>query len=388
VNSKKNILIISPFFFTEPISTGKYNTDLALNLSKRGHKVTMLCFHPFYPDWKIKESNLPLKNITIIRGGKNITFSKKIFIRRIILELSFAFFIIKNLKKYQKNTDLILPIFPPSFAFYSILPFLKKTIKKVGIIHDLQEVYSAEKKGFINKIVKYLIHNVEKKCFKGCDKLLFLSNEMKEEAKKIYDLEENKLEVQYPFINIKDSISNDLSAVFSKENTNIVYSGALGEKQNPIKLYDFFNAASLKNDALIFYIFSEGDTFNKLKKQNQNSKIKFYNLVAKENLEELYSLSDVQIIPQKENTSKGSLPSKLPNLLASKCKVLVITDPQSELEKLFLKYNLNQIVTSWDNDILINSIEFLIDKDVNFEHQIKIAKELFTINKMIDKILI
>ena len=55
----------------------------------------------------------------------------------------------------------------------------------------------------------------------------------------------------------------------------------------------------------------------------------------------MYYNSSVQIIPQKENTSKGSLPSKLPNLLASGCKVLVITDPKSEIEELFKSNNLD-----------------------------------------------
>lgn len=384
---KKNILIISPFFYPEPISTGKYNTDLALALSKEGHEVTVLCFHPFYPDWKIKKSNKQLERINIIRGGSALRFSKKTIIRRFVLELGFAFFILRKIKTVQKNKDIIIPIFPPSFAFYSILSFLNKKVKKVGIVHDLQEVYSAEKKGFLNRIVKFFIHKIEKKCFKSCHRILFLSNEMKREAKKIYNLEEDKLEVQYPFINIKDSITNELESLFDKQKVNIVYSGALGEKQNPFKLYNFFKEASNKNEMQMFYFFSEGDVFKKLKKTNINPKIKFYNLVNKENLEELYSLSDVQIVPQKENTSKGSLPSKLPNLLASTCKVLVITDPNSELEKLFKNNNLDKIVTSWKTDVLIDSLDKLINKKVDFTHQKKTARNLFTIDKMIQKVL-
>jgi hypothetical protein len=49
-------------------------------------------------------------------------------------------------------------------------------------------------------------------------------------------------------------------------------------------------------------------------------------LVAREHLEELYLRSNLQIIPQKPNTSKGSFPSKLANLLASGCNILLITD--------------------------------------------------------------
>jgi colanic acid biosynthesis glycosyl transferase WcaI len=387
VKKNKNILIISPFFYPEPISTGKFNTDFAVALKKDGHNITMLCYHPFYPDWKIKESQEELNGIKIIRGGKYLAFSKKTIVRRIILELSFAFFILRKIRKHQKNIDIIIPVFPPSFAFYSILPFLNKKIKKVGMVHDLQEVYSIDKRGFINKIVHFFIHKIERKCYQSCNKLVFLSKEMKEQAKELYCLQEIKLEVQYPFITIKDKCTNDLEYLFDKDKKHVVYSGALGEKQNPIQLLSFFSEASKKIDNTMFHFFSEGETIKELKRLNNSKKILFHNLVNKENLEELYKKSTIQIIPQKENTSKGSLPSKMPNLLASGCKVFVITDANSEIENLFIKHNLTLVVTNWDTDILVEKLVFLINKQIDKQHQKAIAKKLFTLDEMILKVL-
>lgn len=386
MSSKKNILIISPFFYPEPISTGKFNTNFAIGLVEAGHDVTVLCFHPFYPNWKAKKSTDELKGIKIIRGGKHLIYTKKTIFRRLILELSFTVFILRKLRKHQKNKDFIIPIFPPSFAFYFALPFLNKKIRKVGMVHDLQEVYSEDKSGFLNKLIRFFIHKVEKKCYQNCDKLLFLSNEMKNEAKKLYNLADEKLEVQYPFITINDEITNDLESIFDNKKINIVYSGALGEKQNPRQLFNFFSEASMKIENTVFHFFSEGETIKKLKKLNNNKKIIFHNLVNKENLEELYNKSSIQIIPQKENTSKGSLPSKLPNLLVSGCKVLVITDSESEIENFFINNNLDLIATNWDNDFLVEKLKFLIDKQIDVEHQKAIAKIFFTIDKMILKV--
>jgi colanic acid biosynthesis glycosyl transferase WcaI len=387
VTNKKNILILSPFFYPEPISTGKFNTDFAVALKNDGHNVTVLCYHPFYPDWKIQESQEELNGIKIIRGGSNLNFSKKTIVRRFVLEFSFAFFILRKIRKHQKNKDIIIPVFPPSFAFYSILSFLNKKIKKVGMVHDLQEVYSINKSGFINKIIRFFIHKIERKCYQTCNKLVFLSKEMKEQAKELYALQEIKLEVQYPFITIKEKRTNDLEHLFNKDKKHVVYSGALGEKQNPEKLFNFFDQASLNTENIIFHFFSRGDTFNRLKKININSKIHFHGLVEKEHLEELYHKSDVQIIPQKEDTSKGSLPSKLPNLLASNCKIFLITDDNSELEVFFKKNNLDFVVTSWNIKELINSLQILIDKPVDFKNQKLVAKNFFTIDKMILKLL-
>lgn len=386
MTDNKNILIISPFFYPEPISTGKFNTNFATELAKKGHNVTVLCFHPFYPNWKVKKSNETLKNIKIVRGGSRIYFTKKTILQRLILEVSFAFFVLRKGVKYQKNKDLIIPVFPPSFAFYCLLPLLKKSTKTVGMVHDLQEVYSERKKGLINKLIRFFIHRVEHKCYSACDKLLFLSNEMKKEAQRLYHLPEIKLEVQYPFITIKEEFSNDLGLILDQKKINIVYSGALGEKQNPNQLYDFFSKTSKQINNSRFHFFSEGDTFNKLKNKNKNKNILFHPLVDKKNLEELYRKSTIQVIPQKENTSKGSLPSKLPNLLASGTKVLVITDPNSEIDNLFKNNNLSLIASNWDIDYLIKKINTLLEKEINKKDQIAIANKLFTIDKMILKL--
>ncbi len=387
MSHKKNILIISPFFFPEPISTGKFNTDFAVALKNNGHNVTMLCYHPFYPEWKIEESNEQLNGIKIIRGGKYLFFSKKTIVRRLILELSFVFFILRKIRKHQKKKDIIIPIFPPSFAFLSILPFLNRNLKKVGMVHDLQEVYSINKKGFVNKFVRYFIHKIERKCYNSCSKLIFLSKEMKDQAKELYGLTENKLEVQYPFITVKGDITNKLDYIFASNKKHVVYSGALGEKQNPEKLLNFFQEASLEIENVIFHIFSKGEEFTKLEGLNKKASIRFHDLVMKENLEELYQKSDIQIVPQKEGTSKGSLPSKLPNLLASDCKVFLITDPNSELQKLFIDNNLDSVVTTWDSKELIKSLKSLLEKSVDYRHQKTIAKNFFTIDKMIKKVL-
>ena len=45
-----------------------------------------------------------------------------------------------------------------------------------------------------------------------------------------------------------------------------------------------------------------------------------------------------EIIPQSPGSSAGSLPSKLPNLVFSKTKILAITDSNSDLEKIIKIY--------------------------------------------------
>ena len=70
---------------------------------------------------------------------------------------------------------------------------------------------------------------------------------MKNEAVNIYEIRNEKCEVQYPFITIGDiTISNHLKNILPENQHNIVYSGALGEKQNPHELLEVFNFISNK----------------------------------------------------------------------------------------------------------------------------------------------
>ena len=386
---KKNILIISPFFFPELISTGKFNSDFAIALKDEGCNVTVICSHPLYPKWKVERSEAQLEGIHIIRGGANMHYSQHPVIRRVILEVWFAFYVLTKIFKYRKNADIIIPVLPPSLAFYVAIPFIGSKIQKIAMVHDLQEVYSKDKRGIMNKIISFFINKVESNIFRSCDKLIFLSNEMKETAKEYYRLPENKLFVQYPFSSLRlDTLTNDLEKILSKHKTHIVYSGALGEKQNPKGVYDFFNFASTKLENTMFHFFSQGQIFEDLKNKNINPNIKFQDLVPRSNIEELYRRSAVQVVPQLPNTSRGSLPSKLPNLLASGCKILFITDKNSEVDILFKKHNLNKVINTWDNELMLQSlVDLLKQENFNMDNQMKLSKELFSMESMINKIL-
>ena len=134
-------LVISPFFYPELISTGRYNTWLANGLVKRGCQVTVFACHPVYPDWQVKFTNQQLANIKIIRGGAWLRFPSSAIIRRAILEVWFSVFVFLSYLRFGRDINLVVSIYPPSL-FSVLLSFIlnKKNIK-VGIVHDLQGVY-------------------------------------------------------------------------------------------------------------------------------------------------------------------------------------------------------------------------------------------------------
>jgi colanic acid biosynthesis glycosyl transferase WcaI len=376
-----NILLISPFFYPEPISTGKYNTDLALNLAKRGHKVHVWCFHSFYPDWKVKKSDQQLKNIFIKRGGLGVRFTGNQFIDRIILELSFLFFVIKEKVKNKQGFDNIIFISPPSLSII-ILKAFRANVNKVIIVHDLQFIHIKS----INKTLSKVAFFIEKKLMCLSNKLIFLSEEMKSFFDNSKQFANSHIHVQWPFVNIEKSKSQK---PILKKGINIVYSGALGAKQSPKRLLSLFEYVSTQNKDWNFYFFSSGSHFDSIKKSNNNPKIHFLPLVDEEKVYQLYTESTVQVIPQTSESSSGSLPSKLPNLIYSGTKILTITDSQSELEKIIQQYSNGISINSWENHTFAITLDQLVHmKSTSKGSEIEsMCQDYFSVDSLIAKIV-
>lgn len=364
------ICLISPFFYPEPISTGKYNAFLAKELKSHGVELTVFCSHPIYPEWKVSPNNEQLEGIKIVRGGSKIIYPKSATFRRAILELWFAAFVFKNVVFKKNIFDKYILIFPPSLFALLLTSSAKRKKNIYGIIHDLQGVYARKSKTLAGKLLQWLIKSVEKKSFDNCSHLIFLSNSMLESAAKEYQLDKNKCSINYPFIalpegNTSKSNKNILPTnIISPQKFNFVYSGALGEKQNPLGLLDLMIKLSDRFPEIDFHIFSAGPIFEEIKNIGKNSKVRFHDLVDAEHLAALYRRSNIQVIPQAVGTADGSLPSKLPNLLTSNTPILAICEKNTELDLLLSNIEKVAVCTSWDPNTLINEA-------INFINEIK-----------------
>lgn len=357
----KRALILSPFFYPEPISTGKYNTYLARALVAEGFAVEVYCSHPLYPSWKVETSEAGMPGCEIHRGGSAMHYSRKPIIRRLLLEAWYALFCLYKLLRNRHEFDVVIPVFPPSL-FAVMLPWLlPKATVVIGIVHDLQGVYASNSKGMLGRLLFGLISMVERRAFKNCDHIVYLSEGMRKTANAAYGIDPQKTAVQYPFNTIDEfSDRRHLGDILPDGQLKIVYSGALGEKQAPARIMDFFQAIMASREDIHCYVFSQGPVFDELQLLHKHPHLHFQPLVDEEDLPELLLRSTVQLLPQEPGTSDGSLPSKLPNMLAAGTRILCITDAGSELVDIISTYPLGEVVTEWDSSLLLQKLDHLL----------------------------
>ena len=388
---KVRVLILSPFFYPEPISTGKYNTYLAKALVRKGCSVEIVASHPIYPDWKPKRTTVSLEGVKIYRGGGFFVYPKSVILRRIQLELGFTIHALRHVL-FNRNSTIFVPVFPPSLFFLFVRFLIPQSALKIGIVHDLQSVLAELSNSLPRIILSKLIGLIEKKIFDTCDKLIFVSKSMASRAINDYGLNPKKVLVFYPFVTLeKPENGNALGQLFPSGYKHIVYSGAIGEKQNPNLLLKLFAAIVKKRMDVLCHIFSRGPMFDELRKGNASEfeRVAFHDLVPEKDLFELYLKSDIQIIPQKEGSSVGAIPSKLPNIISAGVPIFAISDPKSELSQLIHDSGIGYCADSWNVDKLLIEMDKFLEKSDGHSHQERqrMVSDFVTRNFEIDQLV-
>ena len=272
IDWQQQILIVSPFFYPELISTGKANQHLAEAFVAEGHGVTVVCSHPLYPAWEPVRSNARIPGMTVVRGGADVRYSKAMPLRRLKLEAWFAFFAARSAWPLRKRADVVVSILPPSLFILFLNSILPRRVRRVAVVHDLQGVLAAQEKGFVRRAIIHMIHAVESRVFRSQDLCIFFSEDMARIAKQSYGLDAAKIAVQYPSITLPASYSaiaaastaHHLDALFPPDKLHVVYSGALGYKQNSQQLVALMQAAAERHPEVQFHVLSGGPFYESL----------------------------------------------------------------------------------------------------------------------------
>lgn len=361
--SQKRILLASPFFYPEPISTGKANQHLAEALAAEGHALTVLCSHPLYPTWQPETSHATLPGMTILRGGAHLRYPRSMPVRRMVLEAWFALYAVRRAWKLRHQIDVLVSILPPSLFALCLDRLLPRRVRRVAVIHDLQGVLAAQEKSLARRLIIRMIQLVESRAFQAQDLLIFFSEDMAQAAQRAYRLEPQLCTVQYPFLTLPAANSDTaatLEAQFPASRLHVVYSGALGFKQNSHAMVQLMQIAAARHPEIGFHVLSGGPFYEELRAEYARipgPRVQFHPLVAPENLAELYARSAIQIIPQAPGTEAGALPSKLPNLLAAGVYLLALCPANSEVGRLLRRAGTGMLVERWDEGLFLKKLD-------------------------------
>ncbi len=386
---------LSPFFFPEPISTGKYNTAVMEGLRDSGMNTTVITSEPLYPDWVPQKTDRTIPDVEIVRGGSWISYPKSPLLRRLVLELWFACFMAYELPRRRKSTDAVIAVFPPVLFLPMAKMLLRKDVQCIGIVHDLQSVFVQKSASPKRRMIAGIVRWLEGTALKSCQRLIFLSHSMAAKAIEQHGLDPQRCTVHFPFsTSPAKGEGRALIDYFPPGLQHVVYAGALGEKQNPEGLIECFTVLTHAREDIVCHCFSRGPTFDDLKgKYGQVPRLKFHDLVEERDLSELMDRSALQIVPQLFGTSEAAIPSKLPNLIAAGVPVLAICDEASETGKIVMEAQAGAVVHSWAPITVASAATKLLDatRDQSRESRrakaAKYVEEHFNLQRLVNDIV-
>ncbi|WP_283108916.1 glycosyltransferase family 4 protein [Thomasclavelia spiroformis] len=320
------ILIISQYFYPENFRIN----DLAVELKKRGHIITILTGLPNYPKGEYFEGYSNKKNNDEIWNGIPI-YRCKLRPRKtgsvnlIRNYLSFVIEANKKLKELENQDFDLIYVFEVS-PITVALPAIKfKKKKKIPIVINIQDLWPENIIavtgitnpiiiGFVNKMVNYI--------YKHCNLILTASPSF---VDKIKDRIKNKDKVKYwPQYSIVSKTSEDVS-LYNKDFFNIVFTGNIGEAQGIDLAIEA--AKVLKDKKICWHFVGDGRNREKLeemvKEYGVEERVIFHGFHPEKEIPKYLKDADAALLILKPNPIfEMTIPAKLQTYLACGVPIL------------------------------------------------------------------
>ena len=409
----KRILLIGGNFLPEPTGIGKYNGEMIEWLCGHGYECTVITTYPYYPQWKLKEpykhsywykkeiikpkeQQQSLAYITVHRCPHYIP-SNPTGKTRILHDLSFfmsAFLKVFGLL-FKKKYDAVINVTPPLMP--GLLAVFYKKIKGsrfICHIQDLQVDAANDLQMITSKKLISILFGLEKYILKQADVVSSISygmiNKIRSKINKnvIFFPNWSDTSLFYPIAN-KAMLKEEFG--FRSEDTIILYSGAIGEKQGLESI--LHSAKRMENiSGLKFVICGSGPYREKLEEMAKKMEILnlfFMPLQPLEMFNRFLNMADIHLVIQKINAGDLVMPSKLTNILAVGGLSIVTASSGTSLYELLEYYKMGIIVEPEQLQALDNGIKVALEnQDQDYRKNARLyAEENLSIDRVMKRFL-
>lgn len=347
------LLLYSPNYWPEGVGIGKYNTELAEWMAKRGHAVTVITGLPHYPSWRISEDYRGTSWTAHSRNGVSILRVPVLLPRsgrvstlgRLGLETSFVTFSwrwwLPRLLR-RESFDAVVAIIPPLQDAH--IPWIHAQLRRTPILLHVQDlqVDAALNLGMLpNGVPATLLRAWERAVLRSGTWVSTITAEMQERivAKGV---PANKTSVIPNWADIDLVRPKQRSAeVRAKlgagpDQVLALYSGSVGEKQGLEVVLEA--AAKPEMDGrFAFAVVGGGAAVDRLKARAEAMQLRnvvFHDVFPWESVPDLLTAADIHLVIQKREASGLVMPSKATNILASGRPMIATADAGTALHSL------------------------------------------------------
>jgi len=371
------IFIVSGVFHPEPIISARTSYELANELTKIGHEVTVITSFPSRPAGKLYQGykrKIFLKekfdeNLTLIRCFSFFSRNSTIISRtleNISFGISSGFYLLFSSKPnaIYSNTWPILST--------GIILFIAK-LKKIPIIVSIQDIYPESlisQRRFSKKNLLYkLLLFMDLQIVNRTNKVVVISKYFFEIYKNIRKIDPKKIEF------IPNWIDENLIKLVPKEVLRnelqipcdafvVLFGGNIGRASGMTEFLKNIKNFKTSNKFVYLIIAGSGSELEKCKilsSQVKGLKIIFISPWESEDTSKVLAAADVLLLPTSNLQSLVSVPSKLISYMFSCKPIYALSQNDSEVTKIIQEANCGWVVDPNESDNVIFTFEKIIN---------------------------
>lgn len=354
-----NILLHTLLFAPDGNSNAYIFSDIALELQKRGHKVTVITTTPHYSVLQENINRQPFRNgekAWYKRSEYNgipcyhieVPSEKGGLKNRLTAYIKFHWHAFRLAKYGNIIADVVIAQSPPlSIGLVSAMMAKKKKSKAVYVIQDLFPDGLITQGKIKNKFIIKALRILEKTVYKRSDVVIAISDGIKEHlrgripAGKILKVIPNFVDtdIYHPLPR-----ENEIAERFNVKDKFVVsYVGNIGNAQDLSPI--LFCAKELKDLNIEFIIAGSGirrEYFENEAVEQQLDNVKFVGYQKREDTPYINALSDVCLVLLAPHIKSFSFPSKIYTLMAMAKPIIAVCSSESNVAQF-----INETKSGW-----------------------------------------
>jgi colanic acid biosynthesis glycosyl transferase WcaI len=339
------IVLLSMNFAPELTGIGKYSGEMADELVRRGHDVTVVCAPPYYPKWDLAAGysnqaytrEQPKPGLTVVRCP--VWLPKRLGgLSRLLHLASFAISSFPVLLRLvMSRPDLFFVVAPALFS--APAGWLAARLSGATAWLHVQdfEMDAAFELGLLRgAFVRKLVREGERRLMCAFDRVSTISRRMLRQLDaKGVAVEQRELLPNW--VDLDQVTPGDRSPALrrtldiAEDQKVCLFSGTLNRKQGLSAVVDAARLVAARRD-IVFVICGNGELRASLEASSRDlPNVRFLDLQPLARLNELLNMADVHLLPQLRGAADLVMPSKLGGMLASGRPVIAAAAPGTEI---------------------------------------------------------